>query len=177
MNPFQIRSPFADELHIIADLHIASEIASVPGSARAAGYRNQDREQKAESWKRFLTRPGHAMLVYEQNDRLHGFVAFGPGREANQNQGEIYTLYVDPGSWRRGIGAALGQAALQALRQKGFLRVGLWVYEDNLPAIRLYQRFGFFATGGQKRNQSEEGSLALRYEAELASQESVSEKQ
>ena len=62
-------------------------------------------------------------------------------------------LYVQPGARRAGLGAALVQAALDRARERGCRWIELDTYEDNEPAIALYQRFGFrFGRSGGKRD-------------------------
>ena len=52
----------------------------------------------------------------------------------------------------QGIGAALLSAGLAWARQSPIIhRIGLEVYQENLPAIRLYEKFGFH-TEGRKRH-------------------------
>lgn len=64
-------------------------------------------------------------------------------------RGEPAVPYVDviavaPGWQRRGLGAALLEGALEALRQEGFRGwVQAHVRSDNLASIRLFERAGF----------------------------------
>jgi ribosomal protein S18 acetylase RimI-like enzyme len=52
-------------------------------------------------------------------------------------------LYVQPGVRRGGLGAALVSAAIDRARERGCRWIELDTYEDNEPAIALYERFGF----------------------------------
>jgi len=62
-------------------------------------------------------------------------------------------LYVRPGARRAGLGAALVQAALDRASERGCRWIELDTYEDNEPAIALYERFGFrFGRSGGKRD-------------------------
>jgi len=53
--------------------------------------------------------------------------------------------------WRQGVASALMQRAMSWVEQRGISRVELTVMENNAPAIRFYQRFGF-QREGIKRN-------------------------
>jgi ribosomal-protein-alanine N-acetyltransferase len=65
-------------------------------------------------------------------------------------EAEILNIEVEPHRRRRGIGAALLQAAIRRCRQAGVSRLFLEVRESNYAAIRLYQRAGFERVGRRK---------------------------
>jgi GNAT superfamily N-acetyltransferase len=55
----------------------------------------------------------------------------------------IRDIYVDP-QWRRaGVARALLDAVRAAALQRGALRLTLQTEDDNLAALRLYERYGF----------------------------------
>ncbi len=58
---------------------------------------------------------------------------------------------VHPAWRRRGIGMQLIQQVLLTAREKGIEKILLEVRASNLPAQRLYQKFGFFQIG-ERRN-------------------------
>ncbi len=72
-----------------------------------------------------------ASTVAVDEGRVVGFVALGPA--------QVEHLYVEPGSWRRGIGTALLRHA-QAARPGG---LDLWVFQRNTGAVAFYERHGF----------------------------------
>ena len=54
--------------------------------------------------------------------------------------------------WRgRGVGAALLTEAIAWAETVGILRIELYVYARNTPAIRLYERFGFELEGRRRK--------------------------
>jgi len=53
---------------------------------------------------------------------------------------------VDPGEQGSGLGRALTLAGLGYLRDRGLAQAMLYVDEDNVPAIRMYQALGFTRT-------------------------------
>jgi mycothiol synthase len=60
--------------------------------------------------------------------------------------GEVYVVGVDPGQRGTGLGRALTLAGLRHLRGLGLDQAMLYVDEDNVPAIRMYQALGFTRT-------------------------------
>jgi ribosomal protein S18 acetylase RimI-like enzyme len=76
-----------------------------------------------------------------EDDGIVGMAAYGPARDESQ-AGELYALYVDPASWRTGVGTAL-LAACEGVTV-------LWVLADNERAQAFYRRHGFEADGGSK---------------------------
>lgn len=73
--------------------------------------------------------------VFEENGRVLGIISV--------SSDFIEGLFVDPKHWKRGIGSALLKSVLE---KKVSLR--LQVYENNINAVRFYQKHGFTITGG-----------------------------
>jgi GNAT superfamily N-acetyltransferase len=76
----------------------------------------------------------HEVWVAELGGRVVGFASF--------TRTWLDALYVHPDHQGGGIGGAL-VALVQSLRPQG---LGLWVFETNLPARRLYASHGFTET-------------------------------
>lgn len=55
----------------------------------------------------------------------------------------IYTFAVHPHFWGQGVGQKLLQFAVEEGVKTNVRSIRLDVYENNLPAIRLYEKFGF----------------------------------
>jgi len=60
--------------------------------------------------------------------------------------GEVYVVGVDPDEQGSGLGRALTLAGLRYLRDRGVDQAMLYVDEDNVPAIRMYEGLGFTRT-------------------------------
>jgi len=71
------------------------------------------------------------VTVAVDHERVVGFIALGATG--------IEHLYVDPGSWRRGVGRLLVHHA-QAVRPAG---LDLWVFQRNRAAIAFYESHAF----------------------------------
>lgn len=84
-------------------------------------------------------------FIAERNGTMTGFhwtKVHGPA-DAPGGLGEVYVVGVDPGERGTGLGRALTLAGLHYLRDRGLPEAMLYVDEDNVPAIRLYQALGF----------------------------------
>ncbi len=66
-----------------------------------------------------------------------------PGDAGPDPVGEVYVLGIDPDAQGLGLGRALTDLGLAHLRGVGLGQVLLYVEEDNVPAVALYERSGF----------------------------------
>jgi ribosomal protein S18 acetylase RimI-like enzyme len=76
-------------------------------------------------------------FVAEADGRLIGLVTYRPG------EGECEIVTLDALEERRGVGTALVASVMDAARASGLTRVWLITTNDNLDALRFYQRRGF----------------------------------
>jgi mycothiol synthase len=66
-----------------------------------------------------------------------------PGSAGDEAVGEVYVLGIDPDAQGMRLGRALTDLGLAYLRSRGLGQVLLYVEEDNVPAVGLYERSGF----------------------------------
>lgn len=137
-----IRTALVTDLDAIAALHTR---------ARATYYRGRVPEQvygsaaelarTREGWSRAVARAGAegGVLCAEQGGELTGVAAF----RIADGETTLTQLHVDPDHWRRGTGAALHSACLDAWHRAGVDRVRLEVYEHNLRAQAFYASHGW----------------------------------
>ena len=79
-------------------------------------------------------------FIAERDGRMAGFHWT---KVHNPTLGEVYVVGVDPDEQGTGLGRALTLAGLQHLRDLGVAQAMLYVDEDNVPAIRMYEALGF----------------------------------
>jgi mycothiol synthase len=79
-------------------------------------------------------------FIAERDGRMAGFhwTKVHP-----QGTGEVYVVGADPAEQGSGLGRALTLAGLNHLRDLDLGQAMLYVDEDNLPAIRMYEALGF----------------------------------
>jgi len=59
----------------------------------------------------------------------------------------IGRVLLDPAQRGRGLGEALVRAAIAEASARGIRSLSLFVYPDNTPAVRLYEKLGFTSHG------------------------------
>ncbi|MDH7477818.1 MAG: ribosomal protein S18-alanine N-acetyltransferase [Candidatus Bathyarchaeota archaeon] len=82
-------------------------------------------------------------LVAKMDDKIVGFIIGMIHIERNALAGHILTIDVSPAYRRRGIAQRLLQKIEEIFREKGVKSCGLEVREDNVAALRLYQKLGY----------------------------------
>ena len=84
-----------------------------------------------------------AFIVTEDAEAgVTGGAIFGPNRKTAaypQYDCELYCLYVDPTHWFKGNGKLLFDFVKDELREQSYHNMLLWVFKENLPAVRFYQ--------------------------------------
>ncbi|RZQ65879.1 GNAT family N-acetyltransferase [Amycolatopsis suaedae] len=103
---------------------------------------------RADAWTEALRAPDprSATLVADLAGAVAGFAHTG----TDGTRGELRALYVEPDRWRTGLGRALHDAALDAMRGKGFDVATLWVLDTNIRGRQFYARLGWTPDGGQR---------------------------
>jgi ribosomal protein S18 acetylase RimI-like enzyme len=163
-----------------AQTHDAAEIARIHVRTWQAAYRAQlpdaylksldaEIEQRTARWERAIANAAsrhQRQLVVQDGEQVAGFVTFGPSEDEPDDAqiGEVYAIYVDPGSWGRGFGRELFAAAESGLTAAGFGAATLWVLETNARARRFYEAAGWAADGAEKTERQGEVELhEVRY--------------
>jgi mycothiol synthase len=82
-------------------------------------------------------------FIAEADGLMAGFHWTKVNPPEDPGSGEVYVVGVDPAEQGSGLGRALTLAGLHYLRDRGVAQAMLYVDEDNVPAIRMYEALGF----------------------------------
>jgi ribosomal-protein-alanine acetyltransferase len=86
-------------------------------------------------------------LVAKTNGKIVGFIIGMIHIERNALVGHILTVDVSPSHRRRGIAQRLLQKLEEIFKEKGVKSCRLEVREDNIAALKLYQKLGYKKIG------------------------------
>lgn len=164
-----IRTARADEVDLIADLHLSSRRAAY-GSLLPPGA--LDGIDGAENRARLRERVGreagtHRLAVASAGPAIVGFTYAGPGEDGDS--GELHNIHVAPAHLGTGAGKALMADVLAWFSASGWPLARLWVLRGNTTAIDFYERGGWRAAGTVREELMGTALVtALRYSRDLA---------
>ncbi|HHY52749.1 MAG TPA: GNAT family N-acetyltransferase [Clostridiales bacterium] len=98
-------------------------------------------DDSREGIERFLARNPTSCFVAEEDGILLGTIMSGQ----DGLRGYIYHAVVQPGKRRQGIGRALVEAVVEAMKKEEIDQLALVVYKNNLPGNRFWESMGFVA--------------------------------
>jgi ribosomal protein S18 acetylase RimI-like enzyme len=110
--------------------------------------------------------PGdRAPWIADAGDEVVGFASVGPSRDADAGDrtGELYTLYVLPDCWERGVGGDLLRRAEHDLADHGYAEASLWVLAGNERARRFYEKARWRLDGARVEHIGELEMEEVRY--------------
>ena len=137
----------------IADVHVRSWQEAYTGIVPDEYLAGLDPAQRTPVWAENLRRgPDDHVLTWvaESGGRIVGFATLGPGRDEDVRRGdrEIYSIYLDPEQWGRGVARELMRTVVAEAGAS--TRIMLWVLAENERAQHFYRRNGFAPDGVEK---------------------------
>jgi len=158
----------------IARVHVDSWQAAYLGIIPAAVLNNLSVPAEIVNWRRILSlgpATGTRVWVVVHDAAILGFSSVGPSRDYGEDPrrvGEVYTIYLTPAAWGRGLGAELLDAALSDLVSRHCSIATIWVLEGNTRARRFYELSGFTRDGARRPTYVGRVSLPeIRYRREI----------
>ncbi|MBI1259849.1 MAG: GNAT family N-acetyltransferase [Chloroflexi bacterium] len=154
MTEIQIRAANIADAAGIARVHVLTWQHAYRGQMPDDFLDSLSIAQRTQNWAALLshTYPKAHTLVALDGDQVLGFCSVGasPNADADELNGEVFAIYVDPQAMGKGIGSALMAQAVAHLRADGFTHATLWVLASNTPSIRFYEHQGWSADGTTK---------------------------
>jgi len=124
----------------------------------------------ADEWERWISDPDLIVLVAERRGQPAALALLGRSTDEDSDPARVALLdrlYTEPASWRRGLGRALLDAAMQELGERRFREVTLWTAEWN-TSHGFYEALGW-AQDGATREKTFAGSTftEVRYRTQV----------
>jgi predicted N-acetyltransferase YhbS len=142
----QIRQARPEDAAMVAQVYIDSWHDTYPGVLPTALLCAMTPKGQTARWLAAIRAQGReSVLVAEEGSQgIVGMTSLGAARDGSLGfDGEVYTLYVDPSCYGRGIGRALLRGAFLALRNQGKTSCLIWAHAHN------YARYFYEAMGGR----------------------------
>jgi predicted N-acetyltransferase YhbS len=142
----QIRQARHEDAAEIAQVYIDSWHDTYPGVLPDALLRSMTAKGQTARWQATIRAQGREIVLVAESGSygIIGMASLGPVRDGALGlDGEVYTLYVDPSFYGRGVGRALLQGAFAALRRNGMSSCVIWAHARN------HARFFYEAMGGR----------------------------
>jgi ribosomal protein S18 acetylase RimI-like enzyme len=122
-------------------------LAMLRGAPRAFWTTHEEAAARTDDeWRAVVD--GSDVWLAVAGGRTVGSVASYQPQDGPRDQAFLVGMWVDPSARGRGVGELLVGTVLDEARARGLRRVVLDVAHENAPAVRLYERMGFVATGG-----------------------------
>jgi ribosomal protein S18 acetylase RimI-like enzyme len=168
----QIRPATPEDAGVIAAIHVSSSRAVYDGVVPDETIRAFTVERREASWREILITREADVWIAEYGTRDLGWICVGKSRDpdAEPRTAELWAMYIEPASWRRGIGRALWAHAEGFLRSENYCRVTLWALQDNARALAFYRAVGFAEDPGYaiKRDRGGVELVEIRLRRELS---------
>jgi GNAT superfamily N-acetyltransferase len=109
-------------------------------------------QSPAEEWERWISDPDLIVLVAERRGEPAAVALLCRSTDSDSDPARVALLdrlYTEPSSWRRGLGRALLEAAMEELGERGFREVTLWTAEWN-TSRGFYEALGWTLDGATR---------------------------
>jgi GNAT superfamily N-acetyltransferase len=153
-----VRRATSADARAIAQAHVDSWRAAYPGLIPERFLERLSVDRRERQWADTLAagEDEPIVLVAELGEQLMGFSTVAiPARDAEEEDdvAEIPAIYVAPGAWGRGVGGALIEASIDAMRGAGCREAILWAVAGNDRAAAFYVAQGWHDDGGRRPSQ------------------------
>ena len=107
--------------------------------------------QETANWYYEINRPRNLLLVVEYENKIIGYLTLETCPEDASAHVSTLGILIHPLYRRHGLGAILVKIAILQARKKEYQKIMLSVFNTNIGAIRLYEKFDFKIVGKRKK--------------------------
>ena len=108
-------------------------------------------ERAEKMYARLLAEQRGNGYILELDGKPHCVAWWEAAREEGMpGAAELRCIHSLPENWRRGCGSRMMERVLADVKAAGYTKILLWVFTDNVRAIRFYEAQGF-TFGGRKQ--------------------------
>jgi ribosomal protein S18 acetylase RimI-like enzyme len=151
-----IREATVADARAIAEVHVEGWSWGYRGLIPDEVIDGLDVGERERQWVEGFTvrrRERDGCLLWEEDGRALGFVAFGPAVDEHAppppDAGEVFSIYLRCEAGGTGVGRELFGTAERGLIDRGFPTAVLWVLETNRRARRFYEIAGWRPDGAR----------------------------
>lgn len=149
-----VRKAVLADAPALATVNVASWRHAYRGIVPDSVLDGMDVVRRRQGWARWLAMPppDAVFVATDGGDEVVAYCAVCGVREAVDAHpalptGELAAIYADPAVLGSGAGHAVHEAGMASLADAGLRHAVLWVFEDNDPARRFYERHGWTCDG------------------------------
>ncbi|WP_050026417.1 GNAT family N-acetyltransferase [Verrucomicrobium sp. BvORR034] len=147
----EIRRANSSDATSIAEIQVAGWRAAYRGIVPDVLLDGLDVASRVPFWERFSLGAKGDLYVAVLEGGVAGFCHLIPTRDpGTTGTAEIAAIYVNPATWRKGVGRKLCTTALHSAAERSYVRVTLWVLSGNQLGRRFYEAIGFEHDGAVK---------------------------
>lgn len=145
MSNYEVRPAEMRDARAIAEVHAASAAVAYADVLPEDQLRALAPATREAKWRDAIEFSEPQVQVAVLGDKIVGFVGFDRSRDPKtpSTTGEIWSLYVLPEHWDKGVGVALWDAAREGLDEEGCTNVTMWIPLRNERALRFAELAGF----------------------------------
>ncbi len=145
MSDYEVRPAEMSDAKAIAEVHAAAARAAYEGILPEDQLRALAPATREAKWREAIEFSEPQVQVAVLDDEVVGFVGYDRSRDpkTKSTTGEIWSIYVKPEHWDKGVGVALWDAAREGLEEEGCTEVTVWVPIRNERAMRFHDLAGF----------------------------------
>lgn len=118
-------------------------------------------ERITEMYKKLLAENRGNGYILELDKKPHCIAWWDAAREKDMTGfAELICIHSLEDNWHKGYGKMMMEQILNDMKNAGYSSIMLWVFENNIRAIKFYEKYGFVASG---RKQPAFGAVEKMY--------------